>query len=50
MIILAPVLWRDRDEVSAMTGVFNFVWHDGEIKGNTPVSAEIMPAALRIFA
>lgn len=33
--LILPLFWRDRDSRSAMTGVLNFIWHKGEIKGNS---------------
>jgi hypothetical protein len=32
--LVLPLFWRDRDKRSTMTGFLNFVWHQGEIKGN----------------
>jgi hypothetical protein len=41
--VVVPLVWRDRDPESAMTGVFNIVWHKGEIKQNPFWSFQIFP-------
>jgi hypothetical protein len=32
--VIPPFFFRDRDRRSTMTGVLNFIWHKGSIKGN----------------
>jgi len=42
-VVFAPLFWRDRTKQSTMTGVLNFVWHKGKIKGNPFWTFRIFP-------
>jgi hypothetical protein len=41
--VVPPLVWRDRDPRSTMTGFLNFVWHEGQIKGNPFWTFQMFP-------
>jgi len=42
-LLVPPVFWMRRNQESRMTGLLNFVWHKGEVKGNRFWTFNIFP-------